>query len=139
MGTYVYRDNKDDHGTPVSKIRVRSLLIPPGIPDWSTRRRLTRPGITNIIGRAWCGGGTAVARVELLAGEQSIEATVHPSSDRFAWQLWEAQWKATEGQHILSCRATDANGNQQPLEPRWDAAGFGNNAVQQVEVWCEDY
>ena len=35
---------------------------------------------------------------------------------------------------MLACRATDANGETQPLEPRWDAGGFGNNAVHRVHV-----
>lgn len=34
----------------------------------------------------------------------------------------------------LACRATDAAGNVQPLEPPWDVTGFGNNAVQRVAV-----
>ena len=38
------------------------------------------------------------------------------------------------GEHELSCRATDANGETQPLEPRWDSGGFGNNVVQRVRV-----
>ena len=38
------------------------------------------------------------------------------------------------GEHELSCRATDANGETQPLETRWDAGGFGNNVVQRVQV-----
>ena len=32
------------------------------------------------------------------------------------------------------CRATDAKGERQPLEPRFDRAGFGNNAAQRVPV-----
>ena len=32
------------------------------------------------------------------------------------------------------CRATDGNGKTQPLAQRWDTGGFGNNAVQRVEV-----
>jgi hypothetical protein len=36
--------------------------------------------------------------------------------------------------HELCCRATDAQGNVQPLEPVWDVAGFGNNSVQRVGV-----
>jgi hypothetical protein len=32
------------------------------------------------------------------------------------------------------CRATDANGDVQPLTPQWNHAGFGNNAVQRVPV-----
>ncbi|MEZ5855984.1 MAG: molybdopterin-dependent oxidoreductase [Hyphomicrobiaceae bacterium] len=33
VGTYVYRASKDDPGTPITSIRVKSLMIPPGIPD----------------------------------------------------------------------------------------------------------
>lgn len=47
---------------------------------------------------------------------------------------WRAQWRAEPGEHELSCRATDANGMLQPLEPVWDISGFGNNAVQRVRV-----
>ena len=139
VGTYVYRDKIGDKGTPVTQIRVRSLLVPPGIPEWSTRRRLIQPGVHRIIGRAWCGGGVPVEKVELGVNDEWTEATLHPSTDLYAWSLWEADWHATEGQHSLSCRATDANGNVQPLDARWDAAGFGNNSVQQVEVWCEHF
>jgi len=38
------------------------------------------------------------------------------------------------GEHDLACRATDASGEVQPLEPRWDVGGFGNNAVQHLRV-----
>jgi predicted extracellular nuclease len=38
------------------------------------------------------------------------------------------------GVHELSCRATDAAGNTQPLEPPWSVGGYINNAVQQVQV-----
>jgi DMSO/TMAO reductase YedYZ molybdopterin-dependent catalytic subunit len=41
-------------------------------------------------------------------------------------------WDATPGAHVLECRATDANGYTQTLEPPWDAVGFGNNAVHRV-------
>jgi DMSO/TMAO reductase YedYZ molybdopterin-dependent catalytic subunit len=139
VGTYVYREQAGDEGTPVTEIRVRSLLVPPGIPDWSTRRRLVKPGRIKITGRAWCGGGVPVARVALGANDHWVEATLHPSTSPYAWRRWEAEWEATEGHHLLRCRATDANGNEQPLNAKWDMAGFGNNSVQQVEIWCEDY
>ena len=42
------------------------------------------------------------------------------------------RWNATPGAHVLECRATDANGYTQTLEPPWDAVGFGNNAVHRV-------
>ena len=36
------------------------------------------------------------------------------------------------GEHELACRATDDNGETQPLEERWDRSGFGNNMVHKV-------
>jgi len=32
------------------------------------------------------------------------------------------------------CRATDADGETQPIEQRFDRGGFGNNAVHRVQV-----
>jgi hypothetical protein len=35
---------------------------------------------------------------------------------------------------VLACRARDAAGNIQPLEPVWNVGGYANNAVQRVRV-----
>src|SRR4029077_21200534 len=53
---YVYRRNADDPGRPVSKIRVKSLMVPPGMPDFYTRRRTVEAGAVELVGRAWSGG-----------------------------------------------------------------------------------
>lgn len=39
---YQYRTGNDDAGTPVERMVVRSLLVPPGIPDFLTRERRLR-------------------------------------------------------------------------------------------------
>jgi len=62
------------------------------------------------------------------------EAALDTQPGAHAWRGWNAQWNATPGEHELACRATDAAGNVQPLEPVWDATGFGNNSVQRVQV-----
>ncbi len=145
-GTYVYRKDRDDAGIPVTTIRVKSLMVPPGIPDWSSRKRLIKPGPVVLTGRAWSGKGVPISKVEWRCDDdQWQEATLHPlkataaNEHPYAWCKWTDEWHATSGKHILSCRATDANGNVQPVEPPWDQAGFGNNAVQTVEVWCDNY
>ena len=46
-------------------MRVKSLLVPPGIPDWYTRRRLVEAGPVTLVGRAWSGGGVPIAKVEV--------------------------------------------------------------------------
>ena len=131
---YLYRTSPDDPGVPVTAMRVKSLLVPPGIPDWYSRRRLVERGKVALFGRAWSGGGVPVAKVEVAVAGRWREATLGPASDRYAWQGWHLQWDATPGEHELMCRATDAAGETQPIEPRFDRGGFGNNAVHRVEV-----
>lgn len=135
--TYRYRDHKDDAGYPVTSIRVKSLISPPGIPDWVTRLRHVSAGPVNMIGRAWSGSGASIANVEFYNGKDWQPTTLTPPKGQFGWTQWTTEWNATPGEHVLSCRATDAHGETQPLEPRWDASGFGNNAVQKMPVYVD--
>ena len=132
--TYRYRNSPEETGRPVERIRVKSLMIPPGIPDWQTRLRQVDPGPVEIIGRAWA-GKVPIARVEFGDGDVWQDATVTAGNGPYAWSKWSVTWNATPGEHLLRCRATDAEGNTQPLEARWDASGFGNNAAHCVEVF----
>lgn len=132
---YHYRSQPGLPGTPVTHMRVKSLLVPPGIPDWYTRQRLLDAGAALIFGRAWSGAGVPIVRVELGINGRWQEAKLDPSQGKYAWQAWRLSWQAQPGEYELACRATDARGETQPLEPEWDAGGFGNNAVQRVRVW----
>jgi hypothetical protein len=53
---------------------------------------------------------------------------------QFAWRGWSFTWDAPAGEHELICRATDTEGDAQPLEQPWNAQGLGNNLVQRVAV-----
>jgi DMSO/TMAO reductase YedYZ molybdopterin-dependent catalytic subunit len=132
--TYIYRKHADDPGVPVSTMRVKSLMVPPGIPDWYSRRRLVEAGPVALSGRAWAGAGRPVARVEVAVDGQWRDAVLEPQAGRYAWRGWRFAWQATPGEHELMCRATDADGDVQPLEQRYDRGGFGNNAVHRVQV-----
>ena len=48
-----------------------------------------------------------------------FEAKLGEPLGEFAWLGWSFEWDATPGEHVLSCRATDAEGNSQPLDPPW--------------------
>lgn len=133
-GTYIYRQHRGEAGTPVTHIRIKSLMVPPGIPDWYTRRRLVERGPVELFGRAWSGGGVPVAKVEVGVDDEWQEATLEPEAGRYAWRGWRFTWDATPGEHELACRATDESGNVQPLEAPWDSGGFGNNVVHRVAV-----
>ncbi|NNU80976.1 sulfite oxidase [Halovulum dunhuangense] len=136
VGTYRFRQTPDEPGAPVTTIRVKSLMVPPGVPDWITRKRLLAPGPVTLRGRAWA-GSVPVARVEVLLDGCWQEATLGEPLGRHAWTGWQIDWDAAPGHHVLACRATDADGNTQPLQPEWNLSGFANNAVQCVEVFVE--
>ena len=134
VATYMYRAAIDGPATPVTHMRVKSLMVPPGIPDFYTRVRMADAGPTTLFGRAWSGGGTAITRVEVGVDGAWQPAELQPPQGKFAWTGWSFTWNATPGMHELACRATDAAGETQPLKPRWDVGGFGNNVVQRLQV-----
>ncbi|MDH5349740.1 MAG: sulfite oxidase, partial [Betaproteobacteria bacterium] len=101
--------------------------------DFYTRERVQVAGRVEIRGRAWSGEAD-IAHVEFAVDGAWRAATLHPTSSPYAWRAWHAVWDAAPGEHELACRATDAAGHVQPLEPPWDVSGFGNNAVHRVAV-----
>lgn len=132
--TYRLRASEEDPGTPITTIRVKSLMKPPGVPDWVTRQRWLEAGRVTLEGRAWSGGGVPIDRVEVLLGETWHEAELTGGPGRYAWTGWRIGWEAAPGVHDLACRATDAEGNTQPMEPPFDIGGFANNAVHRLRV-----
>jgi hypothetical protein len=131
--TYRFKTDADDPGIPVSRIQVRALMLPPGIPDFFTRRRLVEPGRVSIRGRAW-GGSAPVRRVEVGVDGAWSDATLDAPIGDWAWRGWSFEWKAEPGEHELACRATDADGQVQPIDAPWNYGGMGNNSVQLVPV-----
>jgi DMSO/TMAO reductase YedYZ molybdopterin-dependent catalytic subunit len=132
---YHLRESEEQVGSPVTRMLPRSLLVPPGIPDFFTRERLLSPGACMLEGRAWSGWGR-IERVEVSidGGGSWGEAEVAEPVSEFAWCGWTYPWDAEPGEYELCCRASDAAGNTQPLDPAWNFDGFCNNAVQRVRV-----
>ena len=132
---YRLRQTPDEPGEPVSRIVPRSLMIPPGVPDFATRERLVEAGPVVVRGRAWSGLG-AVVGVEVSAdgGASWSPARLGPAASRWAWRGWEWDWDAVAGDHELLCRATDDAGNTQPLEAPWNLGGYANNEAHRVAV-----
>lgn len=130
---YHYQRTEEDPGTPVTRIRPRALMIPPGFPDFPERRRYVEGGSVNLQGRAWS-GSAPIVRVEVAIDDDWREAKLAEPVGDWAWRGWACEWQATPGDHTLSCRATDATGDTQPLEQAWNHQGMGNNLAQRVDV-----
>jgi DMSO/TMAO reductase YedYZ molybdopterin-dependent catalytic subunit len=130
---YRLQQDADDPGEPVTRIRVRSLMTPPGIPDFISRRPIVPAGATKLVGRAWSGYGL-IKSVQVGIDGRWLPAQLDEQDGRHAWRGWSCFWQAAEGDHELSCRAEDDAGNIQPLEPEWNYQGMANNAVQRLQV-----
>ncbi len=130
---YRYQQDPDDPGQPVNRIRVRALMVPPGIPDFFTRRRFVERGPVRLVGRAWS-GFAPVERVEVAVDGTWIDVHLDGAIGEFAWRGWSFEWHALPGDHVISCRATDGAGNVQPIDQPWNYQGMGNNLVQLVPV-----
>ena len=134
---YRFRLSEDEDGRPVTRMRPRSLLAPPGLPDFFTRERVVGRGPTTLEGRAWS-GRAPIARVEVSddGGATWAEARVVSELEGpWAWVGFTFEWApAAAGARTLCCRATDETGDTQPLEAEWNLGGYENNAVQRIPV-----
>jgi hypothetical protein len=133
---YRLKVDAGEDGEPVTRIRPRALLAPPGWPDFMTRERFVRAGAVPLSGRAWS-GRAPVTRVEVSTDGGRTWADAHvapPDPDHpFAWRAWTYDWTATPGRCELLTRATDELGSQ-PVDQEWNRQGMANNLVQRVPV-----
>ncbi|MQA60157.1 MAG: molybdopterin-dependent oxidoreductase [Actinophytocola sp.] len=133
---YRLKSEPDERGEPVTRIRPKALVAPPGFPDFQTRRRVVDAGVVPLFGRAWSGTGT-VTMVEVSTdGAQTWhEAELGTPAGPYAWLSWRHSWQADEpGDYQISARATDERGETQPVDQPWNRQGMANNMAQQVLV-----
>ena len=133
---YRFRQSEDEEGRAVTRMRTRSLMVPPGVPDFYSRSRILEAGAVGLEGRAWS-GRAPIARVEVSVdgGATWADAELRRELEGpWAWCGWSFSWSASPGEHVLCCRATDEAGEVQPLEPEWNLGGYENNAVHRVPV-----
>ncbi len=126
----------DEPGDPVTRMRPRALVVPPGFPDFMTRVRVVDVGEHTLRGRAWS-GAAEVARVEVSVdgGATWADADLEEPPARWAWVGWTFPWLAdVPGATEICCRATDATGDVQPVDQPWNRQGMANNLVQRVPV-----
>ena len=121
-----------DDGTPVpvAQMHVKSLI------SWPEQDTTLSAGPYVIHGMAWS-GFAHIAKVEVSddAGETWSEADLVGPRYRYSWQQWHCSWTPKSGgQYTLVARATDEEGNVQPLETRWNSLGYIINGVRPVCV-----
>jgi len=136
MKAYSYvTDPKDLVGERMKLTKVRSVMVPPGFPDFFTRARTLIEGTTTLHGRAWA-GRKFITRVEVStdSGKTWKDAVLEKPIGTFAWVGWSFNWNATKGKYTLLSRATDSEGNVQPEYQTWNSYGMANTSCQRVDV-----
>lgn len=101
--------------------------------DVPAARGRTEPGSTVVAGIAWA-PSVGISAVEVQLGEDApwVEATLSEPLSESAWVQWSVGWDASAGEHLLTVRATDANGvTQDPvLRPPAPSGATGWHTVR---------
>ena len=123
-------EGDDGVSVPISKMHVKSLISWP-----ESKTRMPMQSHT-IHGMAWS-GFAHIAKVEISddGGETWSDADLVGPRYRYSWQQWNFSWSPTRGgDYTLVARATDEDGNIQPMETRWNSLGYIINGVRPVCV-----
>lgn len=110
---------------PLTTVAVRALFTAPA------EGETLPPGRRVVRGLAWS-GAAVVDRVEVSAdgGARWEPAAFTSEPARYAWRRWEYLWGAVaSGPATLMCRATDAQGNTQPMEAEWNRLGYALSLI----------
>ncbi|MEM6428666.1 MAG: molybdopterin-dependent oxidoreductase [Deinococcota bacterium] len=120
----------EDNSRPSWRQKVKSLF-------WDQEKAL-KAGIITLTGIAWTDGRSHITKVELSfdRGEHWEVAMLTPSTSSYSWTRWEFEKVFSHGTVGIWLRATDSNGNTQPLtaDNDWNPRGYEWNAVQKLKL-----
>ncbi len=95
----------------LSAIQVKSAIA------WPPDKMRLAAGLYEVWGFAWTGNGSVrEVAVSLNGGRAWEPVNLQSSPEPYRWIRWKYKWTATPGDYALMSRATDSQGNQQPLE-----------------------
>jgi len=125
---YVYPGEDPATAPPVQELKVKSIIT------WPQEGSRLGGGSVRFSGFAW-GGPSAVRLVELSLddGKSWRPAFLDPAMSPTSWRSWSLDLPVEQhGVVSVMARAIDGNGQQQPLEARANASGYGNNSIHRV-------
>jgi DMSO/TMAO reductase YedYZ molybdopterin-dependent catalytic subunit len=115
-------------GRPLRDIEPRAVIASP-----ADGADVSSP--LEVHGYAWS-GRAPVERIDLSASDGTLlgSTTVPANAPPFAWHEFLFRPSLDPGEHVLVARATDREGNTQPLSPRWNSLGYANNGVRPTRI-----
>ncbi len=114
---------------PINRFTVRSFItnIADGV-------RL-KPGSTTLKGIAFDGGkGIKEVAISIDGGKTWTAAKLGKDLGKYSFREWKLPVKLAAGSYELKVRATNNAGDVQPMDPRWNPAGYLRNVVETVRV-----
>jgi DMSO/TMAO reductase YedYZ molybdopterin-dependent catalytic subunit len=130
---YVYPGEDPANAPPVQEMKVKSIIT------WPLEGSRLPGGSVQFTGFAW-GGPSGVRLVELSVddGKSWRPVFLDEETSPTAWRAWSLDLPVDpHRQTTAMVRAFDGNGQQQPLEARANASGYGNNSIHKVTFRVE--
>jgi sulfite dehydrogenase (cytochrome) subunit A len=114
---------------PINRFTVRSFIT--NIVDGAK----LKPGNTKLKGIAFDGGtGIKEVAVSIDGGKTWTPARLGKDLGKYSFREWTLRVKLAAGSWELKARATNNAGDMQPIDPRWNPAGYLRNVVETVRV-----
>jgi DMSO/TMAO reductase YedYZ molybdopterin-dependent catalytic subunit len=115
---------------PINRLDVRSFIT--SVADGAT----IKAGAQTVLkGIAFEGGkGIKTVAVSTDGGKTWAEAALGKDLGKYSFREWHMAIELPAGSHELLVRATSNSGETQPMEPRWNPAGYMRNVVETVRV-----
>ena len=125
---FFQKDRYVSEGRPLRNIEPRAVIVVP-----ANDAAVPGGGQLEVRGFAWS-GHAPVERIEISESGRSLASARVAGSDPYAWSEFTVRVSLEVGDHVLIARATDRDGNTQPLSAKWNALGYANNAVRGIRV-----
>ncbi|MBS1212489.1 MAG: sorA [Proteobacteria bacterium] len=126
-----FHSQETDTSSPVTELPVNCLIVSP-----HDTQRFEPDQPVEVNGMAW-DGGHGIERVEVSTdgGQNWRAAALDKDHGPFAWRVWRYLFKPPHGgPSTVMVRATNRIGQQQPLQPIANPAGYHHSAVQMITV-----
>jgi sulfite dehydrogenase (cytochrome) subunit A len=115
---------------PINRLAVRSFITSV-TGDEKIKARKT----TKLRGIAFDGGkGIKEVALSIDNGERWTPARLGKDLGKYSFREWMLPVKLAPGIYDIKVRATNEAGDTQPMEPRWNPAGYLRNVVETVRI-----
>jgi DMSO/TMAO reductase YedYZ molybdopterin-dependent catalytic subunit len=114
---------------PINRFKVRSFVT--SVADGAA----LKAGETTLKGFAFDGGkGIRNVTLSTDGGKTWAHAKLGKDLGKYSFREWQMPVRLAAGAHELKVRATSNSGEEQPMEPLWNGAGYLRNVVETVRV-----